>query len=252
MKLRAIIVDDEMPNRQALQAHLQRHCAAQVEVAGMAADANDAFSIITQLNPDLVFLDIKMPGKSGFDLLRMFPEINFDIIFVSAFDEYAIQAFEFNTVDYILKPVDYLKLVNAVGRAVKRHEESQKRDHLIHFVSSVDEKTQLVKKILIHQNDKVYIVHLNAIRYIQAFSNYCEIITDTYRLTSAKSLSDYEQLLVPFPHFLRINKSTIINAGHVEKYTKGQNCFITLKGIDDEFEVSRRKKTAIIQALRDI
>jgi two-component system LytT family response regulator len=251
MKLRTIIIDDERPNRKALQTHLQRHCAAQLEVVGEAADADEAFALIAQLKPDLIFLDIKMPGKSGFDLLRMYPEINFDIIFVSAFDEYAIQAFEFNTVDYILKPVDYLKLISAVNKAVKRHGENKRRDHLIHFVSSIDEHTQLVKKILIHHNDKVHIVHLNAIRYIRAYSNYCEIITDTYKLTSAKSLGDYEQLLEPFSHFLRISKSMIINANQVEKYTKGQSCFITLKGIEEEFEVSRRKKAAIIQALRE-
>ncbi len=100
----AIIIDDEQHNRNVLQTLLQKHCQ-DIKVLDEAGNAADAFFKIVEQNPQLVFLDIKMPGKSGFDLLKMFKEINFEVIFVSGFDEYAIHAFEFNALDYILKPI---------------------------------------------------------------------------------------------------------------------------------------------------
>src|SRR5688500_5267530 len=108
-EISCILVDDESNSRAVLRSYLQKHCP-EIKITGEAASADEAFDLIRQEVPALVFLDVKMPGKSGFDLLRMFDSINFDVIFVSGFDEFAIQAFDFNALDYILKPVDYRKL----------------------------------------------------------------------------------------------------------------------------------------------
>jgi two-component system LytT family response regulator len=250
--LQTIIIDDEMPNRKGLGNLLQRHCP-EVTILGEAASAAEAQVLINALQPNLLFLDIKMPGQSGLDLLRGLAEIPFDVIFVSAFDEYAIQAFEFNTVDYILKPIDYTKLISAVKRAAKRIQQQQTRDNLVHFVSCMNEREQLMQKIMLHQGDKVHVVDIEDIVYIEATGNYSRIVTRSRQnFSSAKTLSDYEALLTPFPQMLRINKQVLINAAYVAHYTKGQDCFIRIKGEDTEFEVSRRKKTQILNLFREL
>ena len=247
-KIRSIIIDDEVGNQNVLNILLQKYCES-IEVIGIGGSADQAYILITELQPDLVFLDIKMPGKSGFDLLRMFSEINFNVIFVTAHDEYAIQAFEFNAIYYILKPIDHVKLINAVNK-VEKNILLNTGNNVIHFIQSIDEKSELIKNISLHKNGKVCIIDIDEICFIQAVRNYSEIITeDNQRLLSTKTLSNYEDLFSQHPNFLRINKSILININYIKEYTKGSVCFITVKNYEQEMEVSRRKKNGITQFL---
>jgi len=248
-KIKSIIVDDELANRDLLQNMLINHCP-NIEIVASAASADEAYSSILSNKPDLVFLDIKMPDKNGFDLLRMFDKVNFNVIFVSGFDEYAIHAFEFNAVDYILKPIDHTKLILAVNKTIQRIQ-LQQNQNIIHFVQSIDEKNQIIKKVTIHSNDKVHIIDVDNINCIVAQKGYCEIkTTKNQRLFSYKTLTEYEELLGSMQNFLRVNKSTIINTNFIESYTKGSLCFISLKNMNDIVEVSRRKKVEIVQKLK--
>jgi len=247
--INSVIIDDEAANLEVLDSMLKRHCP-EVNVKGKAQSAAEGYRLIRELSPDLVFLDIKMPGASGFDLLRMFGRIEFNVIFVSGFDHYAIQAFEFSAVDYILKPIDHSKLVTAVDKAKDRIIKKN-NDNIIHFIHSLDEKTELISSISLHQNDKVHIVELKDIYYIQAARGYSEIVTATQKFVSAKPLNDYEELLSRYPYFIRANKSMIININYIREYTKGAVCFISMKNCDFEIEIPRRKKTAIIRYLKD-
>ncbi len=174
-KIKSVIIDDESANIHLLSSLLNKHCP-DIQILGEAESAEAAFTLIQETEPDVVFLDIHMPDKNGFDLLRMFSKINFQVIFVSGFDEYAIQAFEFNAVDYILKPIDYSKLIIAVNRVVDRIDKKSNHD-IIHFVHSIDERSHSIKNITLHHNGKVYIVDVNDICYINALRGYCEIIT---------------------------------------------------------------------------
>lgn len=248
-RIRSLIIDDERANRHVLDSLLQEHCPS-IELIGAASSVEEGYELITQTKPDLVFLDVQMVTRTGFDLLRMFEEISFHVIFVTSFDQYALQAFEFNAIDYLLKPIDYTKLI----RAVKKVEDSIRfgdNSNVIHFIQSIDERNELVKSIPFHQKDKVLIVNLDSISYIQASRNYCEIITeDNQRIVSAKALSDYDDLLQPYRHFLRINKSVLINIHHILKYSKGMECVITMKHCLEDFEVSRRKKSEILRYLK--
>lgn len=247
-RIKSIIIDDEIANRTMLDILLKKHCPS-IEIIGAAESAQEGYKLIQETEPDLVFLDIKMPVKSGFDLLRMFDQINFNVIFVTAYDQYAIQAFEFNAIDYILKPIDYVKLITSVNKV--ENNIKLNNDNVIHFIHSVDEKSQLIKNIFLHQHDKVHVVNINEICYIQASRNYSEIITDSnQKLVSAKTLSDFEELLNPFPSFLRINKSILININYIKGYSKGTVCFISIKNNDQEMEVARRKKAEIIHFLK--
>lgn len=246
--MKAILIDDELSNRTLLTSMLKKHCP-NVKLIGEAESSDKAFEMISLLKPDLIFLDVKMPQKSGFDLLRMFETIHFSVIFITGFDEYAVKAFEFNAVDYILKPIDYLKLITAVKKAETKQQATL--NNIIHFVHSLEEKTNYVKKLTCHSNDKVNIIDLNEIVYIEASRGYSEIVDiKNQKHIFAKSLSEYEELLEPIPTFIRVNKSYIINTDHVLSYTKGNECIILMKGRDFEIEVSRRKKTQVISALK--
>lgn len=248
-KTRSVIIDDELANRQVLESLLQKHCPS-IEVVGMAGSADEGHTLIQETAPELVFLDIKMPGKTGFDMLRMFEKLSFHVIFVTAFDEYAINAFEFSAVDYILKPIDHSKLIAAVAKLENRLWQ-ESGSNIIHLLHSMDEKSKLVNKILLHQHGKVQVVEIENIVYIQAMRAYAEVVTtDQHKMISSKNLNNYEELLSPFGHFIRVNKSVLINSNHIQSYSKGETCFITLKNTPVEIEVSRRKKTSIIQYLK--
>lgn len=250
-KIKCILIDDEAGNRSVLSKYLEKYCP-DVEKIGEAESANEAFRLINEIKPDLIFLDIKMPSKSGFDLLRMFDKINFDVIFVSGFDEFAIQAFDFNAIDYILKPIDYQKLISSVKKAKERIELKSKQQNVLHFVQSIDEKQELVKRMTLHHQGKVHIVDIQRISHIEAIRGYCEITTiENLKFISTKTLKDHEELLINIPSFIRVNKSVIVNVHNISSYSKGDFCLITLKN-KTEIEVSRRKKTEIIEKIKSI
>lgn len=249
-KMTYILVDDEPGNRSVLSTYLSKYCP-DIEKVGEAESADTTFELINKVKPDLVFLDVKMPRKSGFELLRMFDKITFDVIFITAFDEYAIQAFEFNAIDYVLKPIDYQRLISAVTKAKTRYEQKKPQwENILHIVHSIDEKEKLVKKLLLHQQGIVRMVNVEDISYIRAQRGYCEISTqDNQKFVSTKTLKDHEELLSSLPFFISISKSVIINTAHIQSYSKGSLCIITLKD-KSEFQVSRRKKAEIMERLK--
>jgi two-component system LytT family response regulator len=249
--IRTILVDDEFRSRELIGNYLKKHCP-DVEIIAEASSAEEAFQCIRELSPDMLFLDIRMPGKNGFDLLRMFDKINFDVIFISGFDEYAIRAFDFNAIDYILKPVDYQKLIQSVEKAKERIlMKRSSSSHLLHFVKSIDEKNELIRKVTLHLNDKVCFVDVDDIICVEALRGYCRISTSKKQsFISAKPLKEYEKIFSDFPFFYKANKGMIVNLRHIENYSKGISCFISMSD-ETVVEVSKRKKTEILQLIRD-
>lgn len=245
----SLIVDDELHNRNVLQTLLSKYCP-EIKVLGEADNAAEAFFKIIEQKPQLVFLDIKMPGKSGFDLLKLFKEIDFEVIFVSAFDEYAIKAFEFNALDYILKPIDYVKLERAVNKAITKIKGNGKDNTILHFVKTLADKDDLINKFSIHHNGKVVFINVNDVEFIEAKTDFCELyLKDSSRYTSSKDLKLFEDVLSEAGNFIRISRSVIINTNYLKGYTKGEVCIIELTS-GNHFEVSRRKKTEIISKLK--
>ncbi len=249
-KIRSLIVDDEISNRLVLRNLLDRYCST-VEVLAEATSADEGYALINEHKPDLVFLDVKMPVKTGIDMLRMFDTIPFRIVFVTAHDEFAFQAFEFSAMDYLLKPIDYTKLIKAVEKVALNIVQNERND-AIHFVRSIDEENRYLKSVSFHSKDKVTLVNIDDICYIEADRNYCNVITkDNAKFTSPKTLSEYEAMLSSHANYLRVNKSIIINIDYLLDYSKGVVCFINVRNCPSEIEVSRRKKTDILQYLKN-
>jgi len=240
----AIIVDDEAHNRNVLKILLEKHCPS-VRITGEAGDAEEAFGKIHSLKPQLVFLDVKMPGKSGFDLLRMFTGIDFEVIFVSAFNEFAIPAFDFNALGYILKPIDYSKLISVVERAIAKVIADINNDNIIHFVQSIERTTDLLSKIAVHHRGRVVFLDLAEVVTVESKSESCLIcMADQAHYVSTKDLKLFEGMLGGMKNFVRISKSVIVNTNYIRSYTKGEPCIIEMKN-GNTYEVSRRKKKEV-------
>jgi two-component system, LytTR family, response regulator len=231
MTLKAIIVDDERLARAELQKLLKEH--PEVEIIAEASNVDEAIEKIEELNPDLIFLDIQMPGKTGFDLLEELEKAP-HVIFTTAYDEYALKAFEVNALDYLLKPVEPNRLAEAIQK-LKTVEE--KEEQLNNARSLLGEKDQ----VFVKDGEKCWFVKLGEIRLFESVGNYARVFFSTNKPLILKSLNALEERL-DAKIFFRANRKHIINLNHIEKvepYFNG-GLLIELKG-GDKIEVSRRQ-----------
>lgn len=247
--INAILIDDEAHNRNTLRTLLASWCP-DIKVAGEASGADQAFTMVNELKPQLVFLDVMMPVKSGFDFLKMFSTINFEVIFVSAFNEHAVTAFEYNALGYILKPVDYNKLISCVNKAILRIGLSSQNNSVLQFIKTLDPHADTIAKIVVHHNEKVVLVNIAEIVSLKSDNGVCEItLVNNDHYFSSRDLKLFEDILGDSGNFARISKNTVINLDLMRSYQKGEVCIIKMVN-GTEFEVSRRKKTEILRKIK--
>jgi two-component system, LytTR family, response regulator len=244
-----IIIDDEVSGRLVLKELISKFCS-QVRIIGEAGNIQDAYELIVTKKPDLILLDIQMPGGSGFDLLRKFDTIDFEVVFVTSFDKFAINAIKFSALDYLLKPVEVKDLVTAMEKASEeRFNSSQRHPVYINLLNNLDESVK-DKMIPIHHNDRVKMLKLSEIICFEADSNYTNIFTSANeKFSPAKLLKDFEDFLADHPDFMRVSKSAIINLSYIKEYSKGDPCILYMRN-GKEFEVSRRKKAELTEKIK--
>jgi two-component system LytT family response regulator len=249
-RIKTILVDDEARALTSLEKLLSVHCPV-IEVMGSCRDADEAIEMIRQVQPDLVFLDISMPGKDGFELLQDLHGIPFEIIFVTAYNQYMLQAFQFSAVDYILKPVDYRLLVSAVDRAVQRIEQKSGIQHIETLLYNIRLKDNLRKRKLCIPSLKGFqVIESKDIIYCEANSNYTSIhLLDKPAILASKPLLEYENLLVD-SGFIRVHKSFLVNLDQIKEYVKGEGGSLILSN-GAEVEVSRRRKEELLQRMKE-
>jgi two-component system LytT family response regulator len=245
--MRAIIVDDEKNGRENLAGMLKNHCR-EVELAGQAASVSEAVALIKTLDPDLVFLDIEMPGASGFQLLEHFEDFKFEVIFVTAHDQHAIRAIRFSAADYILKPINSNELKAAVDKVANR----LKRKNEDHRLRELHRNlfTSSAPRIGLPSDGKVEFAEAGKIVRCQGESNYTHIWFETGRhLLVAKTLSEFEELLSGFG-FIRVHKTHLVNFNYIASLKMNDNTFLLLK-TGGQVPVSRRRKDNVLKFLRD-
>lgn len=251
-KIKALLVDDEASSRIVLKELLKKH-APSIEIVGEASIVEEAYREILAKNPDLVFLDIQMPTGNGFNLLEKFTTIPFDIIFVTSYNQYAINAIKFNALDYILKPIDVSELKKAIQKAEERKSQNENNQvKMLNLIDTMSEKTGMNKKIPVHDKDKVKLLEVLDIKYIIADVNYSIMHTvknETFSLS--KSLKEFEEYLEGNNNFVRAHKGFILNIKFVKEYTKNDPCVVTMTD-GKEFEISRRKKQELLDALKSL
>lgn len=249
IRLRALIVDDEPGSREVLIKLLKWKFPA-VELVGEAADVDSAFKMANDLKPDLVFLDIQLSGASGFRLLEKYERVPFDVVFITSYDEQAINAIRLNALNYLLKPVEVFDLQNAMEKAFGNKEanslpQQQVINLLHHLRKDADEY-----KLAVHHGEKVKLLNEKEILYVEADNRYCKIYLDTNKVyTAARHLKEFEDYFGENSSFIRINKSVILNTRHILEYSKGEPFIIGLSN-GSVFEVSRRKKPMILEKLK--
>jgi len=228
-RFRAIIVDDERLARKDMKSLLAEH--PNIEVVGEAEDAASAIEVIERLQPDVIFLDIQMPGLSGFDLLDHI-NVSSNIIFVTAFDDYAIRAFEVNALDYLLKPVNPQRLAQAIER-LESEEETGGRE---------GKKLSYDDRLFITVGTRTRFLKVKSIVAISAAGDYSDVCThDGEKGLALKSMKEWEQRL-PVNYFVRIHRSTIVNLEYVDRLEEWFNYSyrVYLKGIKEPVVMSRR------------
>jgi two-component system LytT family response regulator len=248
--IKTILVDDEPRGLSSLKQLLELHCP-QVQLTGTCSSADEALKKIQELKPQLVFLDIDMPGKNGFDLLHELPEIDFEIIFVTAHSTFMTQAFHFSAIDYLLKPVEEELLVEAVKRAAKRIIEKTGTEPLHAFLHNVQQRgTPQKMKLCIPSLKGFQVVELNEIIYCEASGNYTNFhFTRRPVICASKPIHDYEALLSD-SGFIRVHKSFLVNLEHIIEYLRGEGGSVILTN-GQEVEVSRRKKDILMMKMKE-
>jgi len=248
--IRTILVDDEPRGLNTLKKLLQEYCP-EIKVIAECTDAESAKDKIELLEPQLVFLDISLPGKTSFDLLSELDKINFEIIFVTAHNKYALDAFHYSAIDYLMKPIDEDILIDAVRRAVKRVSMNSVNNNVSTLLHNL-QKAQVPQemKLCIPSLKGFQVVELKDILYCEASGSYTNFFfVDKHSICTAKTIHDYEDLLED-AGFVRIHKSFLVNLLHVKEYLRGEGGSVILSN-GHEVEVARRKKDLLIAKMKE-
>ena len=246
----ALIIDDEEKVREALMHMLSVYCP-NIKVVGQAYSVASGFQQINELKPDVVFLDVKMPDGTGFDLLKKFSSIDFYFIIISAYEEYAIQSFKVSALDYILKPVDSTDLIDAVGKLTKAINSEENNLKFNTLISNIDNNKNELKKIVLKTLESISIIEIDNIIRCESHNNYTLFyLQDGTTTTVSKTLKEYDDMLSPLS-FIRCHQTHLVNSKHIVKLIKYPN---TLLLMDDgvTVPVSVRKKDAIENFLKKV
>jgi two-component system LytT family response regulator len=240
MKLRAIIIDDEPDAVKLLQLQLAQTCP-QVEVIAAYTSSVKAADDIESLQPDLLFLDIEMPVINGFELLNKILHLNFSVVFITAYNQYALKAFRFNALDYLVKPVDTSDLIEAVAKAEKKVKPTATQLSLLQRQM----RGEIATKIAIPGQNGVSFIELNEIVFVEASNNYSKIIlTDKRIFTISKTLRDVQDVLEE-SHFLRVHRQYIINLNHVKQFNRNESILTMDNG--EHLPIARNQKEKLME-----
>lgn len=249
MTLTALIVDDEEYSRKSLFFLLDDYCPF-VQVTGLAKSVEEAKDFLSENHVDVIFLDIAMPKDNGFGLLPFVPKANTSVIFVTAYDQYALRALKASAVDYLLKPIDIDELKAAVDKVVDWKKTINGENVTFSVLEqNINEKKELTK-LTIQHSQGFHVVDIADIMYVEADSNYSALyLQSEEKIVASKPLKDFEEVLFT-KNFVRIHKSIILNLNYLKSYTTADGFHVTLNN-NTELPVSRRRSADFAEKLKD-
>ncbi len=251
--VKVVIVDDEQNSREALIGKLDLFCP-EVEIAGEAGGVSEAIETINSVNPDAVFLDIKLAGESGFDILEAIsenPEVNPEIVFITAHDEFAIQAIKFSALDYLLKPIDPEELVKAIRKIEEQKGIPKNAANLNVLVENIRQASDSPKKIVVPTSDGMHIIKLSDIVRLESSSNYTTFFLNNEKsLLASKTLKEFDNMLSGY-NFNRIHKSHLVNMNFLKRYVQTDGGYLILED-GSKIPVANRKKEQLISILKNM
>ena len=245
MNLKAIIVDDEPYCCEAL-ATLLEDCR-DVEIAAICHNAEDALAAIKRFAPNLVFLDVEMPRMNGFEMLEQLPSVDFEIIFTTSYDQYALKAIRYSAIDYLLKPVDEEELLKAVQKVVRRAEKPI-ADQLEILMQKFHQPSTPISRIAMPTMEGLQMIGVDSIISCESDSNYTILyLKNNKKLIVSRTLKEIEELLEDHS-FVRVHRCYIANLNEVEKYVKGEGGYLVMSN-GTTIDVARNKKEVLLKKL---
>ena len=244
--LQAIIIDDERHSCDALKMLLDK-CCPQIQVTAICYSANEGIAKISELNPDLIFLDIEMPFMNGFQMLEQLPSIDFEIIFTTSYDQYAITAFKFSALDYLLKPVDREELEKAMQKVSKKINPPITQQLEI-LLQRINQPSIPVQRIALPTMQGLEFVPVESIISCSSSNNYTDFfLKDKKRLLVSRTLKETEDMLADHA-FLRVHNSHVVNLNAITRYVKGEGGYLIMSD-GTSVDVSRSKKEVLLKKL---
>ena len=244
--IKAVIIDDEPQNASSLKKDLEVHCP-HVQTVAVCLSAKEGILTIKKEKPDLVFLDIEMPWMNGFEMLEVIGEINFNIIFTTAHDEFAARAFRISAVDYLLKPIDSADLKTAVMKVEEKIQLQQGQANIANLLQNIKQPSSQ-QRIALPNKDGYEFVEVNHIIYCQAEGAYTKLfLTNKRYILISKTLGDIEELL-PQAIFQRIHHSTVVNIDYVTHFVRSDGGYVKMK-TGEELTVSKSRKESVMERL---
>lgn len=247
-KITAAIVDDEQGNRENLLRMIGNYCP-QIRISAICSSVTEARTVLPEAKPDILFLDIRLGDDTGFSLLGSLPEIPFEVIFVTAYDSYAIQAIRFSALDYLLKPIDPEELTHAVDKAVQvvlRKQENKRMQNLLQNTQALDKQ----KKIALSVADKIEFVEIGSIIRCESESNYTTFyLKSGEKLIVSKTLKEFDELLAPYlPSRPPI---TSVNLDEIKSFIKSDGGYIRMKD-GASVSISRQRRNYVMEVLKQL
>lgn len=237
--LKAILIDDELNSLQNLQNKLEKYCPA-VKIISAIQKPEEAISLIRQQKPDVLFLDIEMPKMNGFRLLEELGNFEGDVIFITAYNHFAIEAMRISAFDYLVKPVSIADLQNAIVR-LQQQKSKHTKERLNVLKQSIEENNSQENKIAVPTNEGLEFIVIESIIRIESSANYSRLyLVNRQSLLVTKLLKDFEEILTPY-RFFRVHNSHLINLNYISKYIRGEGGQVVMEN-GDVVDVSRRKK----------
>lgn len=248
--IKALIIDDEK-NARDIIVHLVQMSFQNVEIVGQAHSVETGTASIKELKPDLVFLDIQLEDGSGFDILEQLSQIDFQIIFITAFNEYAVKAFKFSAIDYLMKPINPKEFINAVNLVISSHEKDDFQAKFDAYLSHIKESRAEHKKIILKTAESIHLVKVFDIIRCEADKGYTEFfLRNGRKILVSKGLKDYDELLCDFG-FIRTHQSHLINLDYIESFEKTDGGYILMSD-GSTVPVSSRKKEYVFKIFDEL
>ncbi len=244
--LKAVLIDDEDNSLSALNEKLQAHCPS-VQIVGLCNSSTKGIEAIETLQPDMVFLDIEMPVTNGFVMLQQLQFRNFELIFTTAYDHYAIRAIRYSALDYLVKPIDIDELKAAVAKAEEKRNQLHPNPQIELLLEQLVSKKKNFTRIALPTTEGLQFLKVDDIIYLEASVNYTHIFLGERKYTASRTMKDFEELL-PTSLFLRIHNSYIVNKNFVEKYIRGEGGQVVLSN-GTVLDVAKRKKAEFLKAI---
>ncbi|MCX6318745.1 MAG: LytTR family DNA-binding domain-containing protein [Bacteroidetes bacterium] len=247
---KAILIDDEKNSRESLRKKIETHCP-DVQILAECANGLEGLDAIERHAPDIVFLDIEMPHMNGFNMLQQVTKRNFELIFTTAFNQYAINAIRYSALDYLVKPVDVAELVLAVERSRKKKNETDTSRQLEILSGYLSQQQAKPDKIAVSVSTGLEIITVANIIYLEATGNYTHIyMKDEKPLLASRTLKEFEDILPP-SFFYRIHNAILVNVSYIKKYNRGDSGQVLLtNGV--LLDVARRRKDELLQLIQKL